>query len=185
MKVRECFDLNPTGNTNTFSDYINYIDTSSVSEGYLKGVSYLESDFPSRAQRLVIQGDILYSSVRPNGDTLFAKITPCLENGKTGFVMGLPEGEVFGGSTEFVVLRSKSLNPYYVYCLARSYYFRQTAILSMNGADGRQRVDEDKLKSTKIVQPPKSVLEQFELLDDRKTENHAGKERCGHKRKAR
>ena len=99
-----------------------------------------------------------------NGDTLLAKITPCLENGKTGFVMGMPENEVFGGSTEFVVMRSKALTPHYVYCIARSYYFRQTAILSMNGADGRQRVDEDKLKSTKILQPEKTVLDRFETI---------------------
>ena len=99
-----------------------------------------------------------------NGDTLLAKITPCLENGKTGFVMGLPDNEVFGGSTEFVVMRSKSLTPHYVYCIARSHYFRQTAILSMNGADGRQRVDEDKLKSTKIIQPEKAVLDRFEII---------------------
>ena len=99
-----------------------------------------------------------------NGDTLFAKITPCLENGKIGFVMGLPEGEVFGGSTEFIVLRSKTLSPYYVYCTARSYHFRQTAILSMNGADGRQRVDEDKLKSYKVVQPAKEDLEKLDRI---------------------
>ena len=99
-----------------------------------------------------------------NGDTLLAKITPCLENGKTGFVMGMPENEVLGGSTEFVVMRSKALTPHYVYCIARSYYFRQTAILSMNGADGRQRVDEDKLKSTKILQPEETVLDRFERI---------------------
>lgn len=99
-----------------------------------------------------------------NGDTLFAKITPCLENGKTGFVMGMPEDEVFGGSTEFIVMRSKTLTPHYVYFIARSDYFRQTAILSMNGADGRQRVDEDKLKSVKILQPSKTVLEHFEKI---------------------
>jgi len=99
-----------------------------------------------------------------NGDTLFAKITPCLENGKTGFVMGMPCNEVLGGSTEFVVLRSKTLTPHFVYCIARSYYFRQTAILSMNGADGRQRVDEDKLKSIKIVQPEKKILDRFENI---------------------
>ena len=99
-----------------------------------------------------------------NGDTLLAKITPCLENGKTGFVMGMPENEVLGGSTEFVVMRSKALTSHYVYCIARSHYFRQTAILSMNGADGRQRVDEDKLKSTKILQPEKTVLDRFETI---------------------
>ena len=97
-----------------------------------------------------------------NGDTLLAKITPCLENGKTGFVMGMGEGEVCGGSTEFVVMRSKTLTPHYVYCIARSQYFRQTAILSMNGADGRQRVDEDKLKAMKILQPEADVLRRFE-----------------------
>lgn len=99
-----------------------------------------------------------------NGDTLFAKITPCLENGKTGFVIGMPDNEVLGGSTEFIVMRSKTLTPHYVYCIARSHYFRQTAILSMNGADGRQRVDEDKLKSTQILQPEKSVLYRFEAI---------------------
>lgn len=115
------------------------------------------------SKSFIIQ-DFISGRRSQNGDTLFAKITPCLENGKTGFVMGLPDREVVGGSTEFIVLRSKALTPHYVYCLARSYYFRQTAILSMNGADGRQRVDEDKLKATKVVQPAKKVLEQFEKI---------------------
>ena len=97
-----------------------------------------------------------------NGDTLLAKITPCLENGKTGFVMGLMNDEVAGGSTEFIVLRSKAVNPFYVYCLARSEYFRQTAIMSMNGADGRQRVNEDKLKALKVICPAKEILCKFE-----------------------
>ncbi len=97
-----------------------------------------------------------------NGDTLLAKITPCLENGKTGFVMGLMNDEVAGGSTEFIVLRSKAVNPFYVYCLARSEYFRQTAIMSMNGADGRQRVNEDKLKALKVICPTKDILCKFE-----------------------
>lgn len=66
MKVRDCFALNPIGNTNKYSDFINYIDTSSVNAGRLSNVTYLEEDFPSRAQRLVNKGDILYSSVRPN-----------------------------------------------------------------------------------------------------------------------
>ncbi len=109
-----------------------------------------------------IRQDSIAGRRSQNGDTLFAKITPCLENGKTGFVMGMAEGEVCGGSTEFVVLRSKTLSPYYVYCLARSHFFRQTAILSMNGADGRQRVDEDKLKATKILQPSASQLQRFD-----------------------
>ena len=66
MKVRDCFALNPAGNTSKYTDYINYIDTSSVNVGSLSGISLLEGKFPSRAQRLVKPGDILYSSVRPN-----------------------------------------------------------------------------------------------------------------------
>jgi len=66
MKIRDCFYLNPPKNSNNYKDYINYIDTSSVTDGKLDDVSYLTSDFPSRAQRMVKYGDILYSSVRPN-----------------------------------------------------------------------------------------------------------------------
>lgn len=66
MKVRDCFELNPLKNKNTFKDFINYIDTSSVQNGTLINVSFLENEFPSRAQRIVKYNDILYSSVRPN-----------------------------------------------------------------------------------------------------------------------
>ncbi len=76
-----------------------------------------------------------------NGDTLFARITPCLENGKTGYVQFLtgPDDVAFG-STEFVVLRSRTLVPEYVYLMARANELRDAAIKSMSGATGRQRV---------------------------------------------
>jgi type I restriction enzyme S subunit len=78
-----------------------------------------------------------------NGDTLFARITPCLENGKTAFVQFLPSSDAVAfGSTEFIVLRSQELCPEFVYLLARSDGFRDNAIKSMTGATGRQRVDE-------------------------------------------
>ena len=99
-----------------------------------------------------------------NGDTLVARITPCLENGKTGFVQCLDDGETATGSTEFIVLRSKELSPYYVYCFARSLYFRQTAILSMNGADGRQRVNVPKIKSMKIAKPSNEIIKRFDSI---------------------
>ncbi len=72
-----------------------------------------------------------------NGDTLLARITPCLENGKTGFVNFLHEDEVACGSTEFIVLRGSSVSSYFTYCLARTYDFRETAIKSMTGSSGR------------------------------------------------
>ncbi len=93
-----------------------------------------------------------------NGDTLFARITPCLENGKTGFVNFMREDEAGRGSTEFIVLRSKTLSPEYVYCLARTYDFREHAIKSMIGASGRQRVQESCFKKFQVFVPPHALL---------------------------
>lgn len=98
-----------------------------------------------------------------NGDTLVARITPCLENGKTGFVDFLPEDQPTAcGSTEFIVLRSVSLCPEMVYLLARSDRFRDVAIKSMSGATGRQRVRVDSLVEFPIVQPDDATLEAFQ-----------------------
>ena len=66
MKIRDYFDINPKNNTNKFSDFIWYFDTSSVSNGHIVSLDLLEGNFPSRAQRLIQKNDILYSSVRPN-----------------------------------------------------------------------------------------------------------------------
>ena len=110
----------------------------------------------------IISTDTLSGSRSQNLDTLLARITPCLENGKTGFVFGLKEHEVAGGSTEFIVMRSKTLTPYFVYFLARSDTFREYAINSMNGADGRQRAKVDRLEKLWWLQPPQKLLEQFD-----------------------
>jgi type I restriction enzyme S subunit len=96
-----------------------------------------------------------------NGDTLLARITPCLENGKTGFVNFLPDGEVGRGSTEFIVLRSKLVSPEFVYCLARTYEFRENAIKSMVGSSGRQRVQETCFDKFMLKVPPSSLLSAF------------------------
>jgi len=97
-----------------------------------------------------------------NGDTLFARITPCLENGKTGFVQFLtPEHPVAIGSTEFIVLRSKTLCPEFVYMLARSDSFRDNAIKSMTGASGRQRVKEGCFDNYIFPHPPVYIIECF------------------------
>jgi type I restriction enzyme S subunit len=75
------------------------------------------------------------------GDTLLARITPCLENGKTAFVDFLPEGEVGWGSTEYIVLRPKPPLPVeFGYFLARSDELRTHSISNMTGSSGRQRV---------------------------------------------
>ena len=100
-----------------------------------------------------------------NGDTLFARITPCLENGKTGFVQFLPDAQAVAfGSTEFIVLRSRTLTPEFVYLLARSDEFRGVAIKSMSGATGRQRVQEQCFDDFQIVQPPRTLLDRFSAI---------------------
>ena len=76
-----------------------------------------------------------------NGDTLFARITPCLENGKGGYVSGLPNGVVGQGSTEFIVLRAhKKSDEQFAYYLSRFQKFRSFAEKGMEGTSGRQRV---------------------------------------------
>ena len=100
-----------------------------------------------------------------NGDTLFARITPCLENGKTGFVQFLPDDAATAfGSTEFIVLRSRTLTPEFVYLLARSDPFRDNAIKSMSGASGRQRVREACFDTFLMANPDRVTLSRFEAL---------------------
>lgn len=97
-----------------------------------------------------------------NGDTLFARITPCLENGRTGFVQFLPnDDEIAFGSTEFIVLRSKTLNPYFVYLLVQTRDFREHAIKSMTGATGRQRVINQCFDDYLLPVPNKIILDRF------------------------
>ena len=96
-----------------------------------------------------------------NGDTLLARITPCLENGKTAFVAGVESDEGAVGSTEFIVMRSKGINPYMVYLLARNDSFRQSAINSMTGSDGRQRAQADKLKALPYLKPTDQIMMLF------------------------
>ena len=91
-----------------------------------------------------------------NGDTLFARITPCTENGKTGLVGCLAAGEVATGSTEFIVLgpRHDLTLPRYVYYLAKNPTFRSFAISRMRGTSGRQRVPANVFDDFEVGVPP-------------------------------
>jgi type I restriction enzyme, S subunit len=125
---------------------------------------YVEmADLPTDS--MVIQGAVMRDgrsgSKFQNGDTLLARITPCLENGKTGFVNIMAPGEVGRGSTEFIVLRSKRVTPEFVYCLARTYHFRENAIKSMVGSSGRQRVQESCFEKFLVLVPPPLLLQLF------------------------
>jgi type I restriction enzyme S subunit len=90
-----------------------------------------------------------------NGDTIFARITPCLENGKIAKVKGLEKGVGFG-STEFFVFRAKEniSDPDFIYYLAKTELVRQPAIKSMVGASGRQRADKGVVEQIKVPNIP-------------------------------
>lgn len=89
-----------------------------------------------------------------NGDALLARITPCLENGKSAFVQNLPDETVGWGSTEFIVMRSKKPVPQeYAYLLVRHAPFREHAIRSMTGTSGRQRAQVEAVEKFKITAP--------------------------------
>jgi type I restriction enzyme S subunit len=96
------------------------------------------------------------------GDTLLARITPSLENGKTALVDFLEPGETGFGSTEFIVMRGREGTPReYVYCLARSPEFRQFAIKHMTGSSGRQRVKREHFDHYDLPVPPLAELAEF------------------------
>ena len=90
-----------------------------------------------------------------NGDTVMARITPCLENGKTAYVDMLDDGEIGFGSTEFIVMRAKTgiSDPQFVYYTAINPVFRNVAVKSMVGSSGRQRVQQSVLEELELSVP--------------------------------
>ena len=132
-------------------DGIRYIPMSALSTS---GMTVALSDSEIRAQS---------TSVRfLNGDVLLARITPCLENGKTAYVNFLADGEIGCGSSEFIVLRGRRVSSYFTYCLARLDAFRGIAIKSMIGASGRQRVQLSCFSDFQIQVPDDATLRNFD-----------------------
>ena len=108
-----------------------------------------------------------------NGDTIMARITPCLENGKHSYVSILDEGEIAYGSTEYIVMRgingiSDSL---FVYYLSQYPQFKNAAVKSMIGSSGRQRAQVDVLKNLAFNLPrlteQKRIADFLSSLDDK------------------
>lgn len=108
-----------------------------------------------------------------NGDTIMARITPCLENGKVSKVNILTQGEVGFGSTEYIVLRAipNVSDPDFIYYLTISDFVRAPAIKSMVGSSGRQRVQQNVLETLKLPLPPydeqKKIAAILSALDEK------------------
>lgn len=97
-----------------------------------------------------------------NGDTVMARITPCLENGKVAFIDFMEEAEVGIGSTEFIVLRTRPDIPMHMsYFLARSPRFQAHAVQNMSGSSGRQRVGAAALAQFVVNRPDPRSLQSF------------------------
>ncbi|HEY8423123.1 MAG TPA: restriction endonuclease subunit S, partial [Thermoclostridium sp.] len=113
------------------------------------------------------------------GDVIFAKITPCMENGKSAVVENLMNGIGFG-STEFHVLRcSERLYNRYLYHLVRWKKFRDEARQVMTGAVGQQRVPKEFLEQYTINTPPvKEQIEIVRILDNLLEKEQKARELC-------
>jgi len=153
-KLGDCCVINPKRSKIALSDTdpVSFVPMPSVSEeGYLQDVS-----------------DAEYGSVKKgftyfeNGDVLFAKITPCMENGKGAIAHDLTNG-IGMGSTEFHVLRPLKgrSNSYWLLTLTRLPEFRDRAAHNMSGTGGQQRVRAAFLENFMIGLPP--IEKQIEL----------------------
>ena len=106
-----------------------------------------------------------------NGDVVFAKITPCMENGKIAIAKNLKNGIGFG-TTEFHVIRAKSnVLPKWIYYILRQPFFRDIAKGKMTGSAGQKRVPAQFLDKFKIPLPPlaeqKKIVVHLETLSEK------------------
>ena len=112
--------------------------------------------FPIRWEKKDYTGGMKFK----NQDTIMARITPCLENGKVAYINFLNDNEIAFGSTEYIVMTTKDgFMPELLYFLCRDKAFKDYATVNMNGSSGRQRVSGDVIGNYKIVIPPKNIME--------------------------
>ena len=100
-----------------------------------------------------------------NGDTIMARITPCLENGKVAYVNFLQNQEIAFGSTEYIIMSPKNnLFSEYLYFLCRNSSFINYATKNMNGSSGRQRVSGDTISNYDMIIAPKEIYKEVEPI---------------------
>lgn len=147
-KLSDFIDVNPSRSLSKGTT-APYLDMGSMPTNSARALDWFDREYNGGAKFL-------------NGDTLLARITPCLENGKTAFVDFLEDGQVGWGSTEYIVLRPKKPYPNeYAYFVARDENFREFAIRSMSGTSGRQRVQAEAISGYKIAIPDTATAKAF------------------------
>jgi type I restriction enzyme, S subunit len=154
VRLGEIVEINPRRDNLGVSDDqpVSFLPMDAINEDG-GGIAYIEL----RPYHEVSNG---YTFFR-EGDILFAKITPCMENGKIAIVHGLSNGFGFG-STEYHVLRpSKDVNTYFLFSFISRRYFRQEATQYFMGSAGQQRVAREFLESYALSLP--SIEEQCEI----------------------
>lgn len=148
--VSEAIEINPSRKVERGANAI-YVDMASLPTVSARVLTIIRRAFTGSGSRF------------NNGDVLLARITPCLENGKTAIVDFLEDGENGWGSTEFIILGPKSpLSMSFIYCLARDPDFRAHAIQAMTGTSGRQRVDPRCFNHYWLAIPPSPIAERFD-----------------------
>ena len=148
-KLGEIVEINPRENLKKLEKKI-YIEMKCLSEVSSIISEYYEREFTGTGTKF------------KNKDTLMARITPCLENGKIGYVNFLKDNDIGWGSTEFNILRSQNNIPRELsYFIARSKKFLDYAISNMNGSSGRQRVSGKILEEYNIVISSENIYKKF------------------------
>lgn len=155
IPLGECCELNPTKSSDKrliTNPTVSFVPMSSVTE---------DGKIDASDERLYEEVKTGFTYFAEN-DVLFAKITPCMENGKGAVATGLCNGIGFG-STEFHVLRPKKdvSTPYWLYTLTSLKSFRNTATRNMTGTAGQRRVPTSFLESYKVALPPFDIQERY------------------------
>ena len=120
--------------------------------------------FPARIDFKEYNGGMKFR----NGDTIMARITPCLENGKAAYVNFLQGNEIGFGSTEYIVLApKKTISSSFLYFLVRNKEFVDYAVKHMNGSSGRQRVSGDTIGNYQLPILDRKKLSIFIAIADR------------------
>lgn len=145
VNIDQIIDFNPKRVLKKRDEAI-YLDMAGLSTQYFFATGYYKRSFSSGTKFM-------------NQDTLLARITPCLENGKAAYVHFLDEKETAWGSTEFIVMRpKKEMHPLMAYALCRNSDFKEYAESCMEGSTGRQRVNLDYLRGFTVNLPCEKTL---------------------------